>query len=191
MNVRILAVLAVTALALAAWFYSKQEEPIKPALPEKPTASYEVTQIQAVQTNPETGQTEYTVTADSLVKNDAGEDEMRGATVRWQPPQGESFILTADKAQMNQETGELYLSNGFTMQREATAQKAALTIQGRQLTANTKQRTVSSQEPLTVVQGEDRFKAAGFSANLATGEYTFERIEVLFNAPKREDKSLF
>ena len=49
---------------------------MKPALPEVPTVDSEVTQIKAIQTDPKTGATEYTLTADSLIQNANGQDEM-------------------------------------------------------------------------------------------------------------------
>ena len=67
---------------------------MKPALPEVPTVDSEVTQIKAIQTDPKTGATEYTLTADSLIQNANGQDEMLGATIHWQPPQGETYTLT-------------------------------------------------------------------------------------------------
>ncbi|WP_049236041.1 LPS export ABC transporter periplasmic protein LptC [Moraxella canis] len=191
MNFRILSVLGVMALAVAAWFFYQEDVEVKPALPEAPTVDSEVTQIKAIQTDPETGETEYTLTADSLVQNANGQDEMLGAIIHWQPPQGETYTLTADRATLDQGSGELRLSQGFRLVRAATADKPEMIIEGLSIIGNTKDRTVSSQEALTVQQGMDSFKAQGFRANLQTGEYEFDRIEVLFDAPKRQNKALF
>lgn len=191
MNIRILSVLGVMALMVATWFFYKEDVEVKPALPAAPAATYEVTEIKAVQTNPETGETEYTVTAESLVQNAGGNDEMKNATVRWQPPNSDSFVVTAQRAILNQETGDLHLSHGFRLEREATKDQPAMVITGDKLVANTKTRVVSSSEPLTVNKGNDSFKAASFTANIQTGEYAFDRIEVLFTPPKRDDKPLF
>lgn len=191
MNIRILSVLGVMALAVASWFFYKEDVEIKPAVPTVPEAAYEVTEIKAVQTNPETGETEYTVTAESLVQDANGNDEMKNATVRWQPPSGDRFVVTAQRAALNQETGDLHLSHGFRLEREAGSNQPAMVIAGNKLTANTKTRIVSSSEPLTVQKGNDSFKAGAFTANLQTGEYAFDHIEVLFTPPKRDDKPLF
>ncbi|WP_163598506.1 LPS export ABC transporter periplasmic protein LptC [Moraxella catarrhalis] len=191
MNFRILSVLGIIALAVAVWFFYQEDVEVKPALPEVPTVDSEVTQIKAIQTDPKTGATEYTLTADSLIQNANGQDEMLGATIHWQPPQGETYTLTADRATLEQNSGDLRLSQGFRLVRAATADKPEMIIEGLNIIGNTKNRTVSSQDPLTVQQGMDRFKAQGFRANLQTGEYEFDHIEALFDAPKRQNQTLF
>ncbi|SPX84427.1 LPS export ABC transporter periplasmic protein LptC [Moraxella ovis] len=191
MNVRILSVLGVMVIMVAAWFFYQEDPKIEPTVPAKPDVSYEVTEIKAVQTNEETGETEYTLTADSLVQNASGEDEMLVAVMNWQPPEGEKYIIEAKRAVLEQSTGDMALSDGFTLTREAVDNKPKLVITGNKLSGNTKSRMLSSDEPLTVVNGEDCFKAQGFSANLQTGEYEFSKIEVLYNSAPRQDKSLF
>lgn len=178
-------------IMVAAWFFYQEDPKIEPTVPAKPDVSYEVTEIKAVQTNEETGETEYTLTADSLVQNASGEDEMLGAVMNWQPPEGEKYSIEAKRAVLEQSTGDMALSDGFTLTREAVDNKPKLVIKGNKLSGNTKSRMLSSDEPLTVVNGEDRFKAQGFSANLQTGEYEFSKIEVLYNSAPRQDKSLF
>lgn len=68
MNLKILSVLGVMAFMVGAWFFYKEDVNIEPAVPSAPAVSYEVTEIKAVQTSPETGEIEYTLTADSLAK---------------------------------------------------------------------------------------------------------------------------
>lgn len=191
MNVRILSVLGVMAIIAAAWFFYQEDPKMEPAVPSGPDVSYEVTKIKAVQTNEETGETEYTLTADSLIQNTNGEDEMLGAVMNWQPPQGEEYIIEAKRAILEQSTGDLVLSDGFTLTREAVNRKPKLVITGNKLIGNTKTHTVMSNEQLTVENGEDYFKAQSFSANLETGEYEFNKIEVIYSAAPRQDKSLF
>lgn len=191
MNAKILAVLGVMALMVGAWFFYKEDVEVKPATPEIPATSYEITEIKASQTSPETGQTEYTLTADSLIKNASGQDEMVNAKMDWTPPNAQSYNLTASRASLDQATGDLRLSDGFVLVRKGDETKADMVIKGNLLTGNTKDRTLKSDEPITVEQGEDRFSAQGFVADLLAGEYEFSKIEVEFSPPKREDKPLF
>lgn len=191
MNAKILSVLGVMALMVGAWFFYKEETKIEPALPSAPAVSYEVTEIKATQTSPETGEIEYTLTADSLVKNSAGVDEMKNAKMEWMPPNSEHYELEASLASLEQTTGDLLLKEGFRLMRKGDDSKPDMIIKGSLLTGNTKTRQVSSDEPVTITQGTDSFMAQGFTANLETGEYEFHRIQMEFTPPKREDKPLF
>lgn len=190
MNIKILISLSLLIIVLAVWYFNKQEVVIAPTVPTAPTSSYEITQIKAIQTSPETGQTEYTLTADSLVKNADGKDEMINAKMDWTPPASQSYSLTAARAIL-EDTGELSLSEGFTLTRRGDNARPDMVMAGMTLVGNTKERTVRSDTPLTVVQGDDKFEAQGFSANLATGEYEFYQIQMLFDPPARNDKPLF
>ena len=191
MNAKILAVLGVMALMVGAWFFYKEDVPVKPATPDVPTASYEITEIKAVQTSPETGQTEYTLTADSLIKNAQGAEEMVNAKMDWMPPNAQSYNLIANRASLDQATGDLRLSDGFTLTRKGDQTKADMVIKGSLLVGNTKERIIKSDEPVSVAQGDDLFLAQGFVADLMQGEYEFSKIQVQFSPPKREDKPLF
>lgn len=184
MNVKIFGVLSVLILALAVWFFYQEGARVEPALPARPDVSYEVSQIKAVQTNEETGEVEYTLTAASLVQNAAGEDEMLDVLLNWQPPKGEVYTITAKRATLNQSTGELLLSDGFVLTREATDKKLALVIEGGVLSGNTKTHQLWSDEPLTVNNGKDSFKAANLKADLAMGNYEFGKVEVVYQTAK-------
>ena len=191
MNTKILIALSLLIIVLAAWYFNKQEVVVAPTVPTAPTTSYEITEIKAVQTNPETGQTEYTLTADSLVKNADGKDEMVNAKMDWTPPTGEMYNLIATRAMLEQSTGEMTLSEDFTLTRRGDDTRPDMVITGLGLTGNTKERTVRSETPLSVVQGNDKFEAQGFSANLSTGVYEFHQIQMVFDPPARSDKPLF
>lgn len=191
MNARILSILGVMALMVAAWFFYQEDANIEPAVPAKPEVAYEVTEIQAVQTNEETGEVEYTLTADSLVQNADGKDEMLGAVLNWQPPSGEAYTITAKRATLEQATGDLKLYDGFVLTREATADKPKLVFEGGTLVGNTKSRKLSSDESLLVKNGEDSFRAQAMTADLNAGEYEFSQIEVLYHAAERKDEPLF
>lgn len=191
MNAKILGVLGVMALMVAGWFFYKEGAKIEPTLPSTPSVSYEVAQISATQTNPETGEVEYTLTADSLAKNSAGVDELKNAKIEWTPPNSEKYHLTASLASLEQTTGDLLLKEGFTLVRAGREGKPDMSITGNLLTGNTKARHVESREPVKVMQGDDDFVAQGFRADLQTGEYEFYRIQVQFAPPKRTDKPLF
>ncbi|OBX52361.1 LPS export ABC transporter periplasmic protein LptC [Moraxella nonliquefaciens] len=191
MNLKIISVLGVMALMVGVWFFYKEDVKIEPTVPSAPTVSYEVTEIKAVQTNPKTGEIEYTLMADSLIKNSAGMDEMRNAKMDWTPPNSETYHLEASLASLEQTTGDLLLQEGFVLVRQGDDTKPKMTIKGDLLTANTKQYQVASNKPISITQGADSFIAQGFTGDLQTGEYEFYHIQMEFTPPKRVDKSLF
>ena len=196
MNTRVLIVLALIIAALAGWFFKQQGAISPPVNIEASEIDYEATDIQAVQTN-EQGETEYELTADSLTHNpETNQDEMSGITMNWEPSKEQRYRIQAGSATINQQTGDLNLSGGFTLVSEGKADKANLNIEpikvtGQALKGNTKSRQVYSNERVKVEQGMNRFEAASMKANLETGEYEFGQVAVSFSPSKRQDKALF
>lgn len=197
-------------LAVAVWFFYKEDVEIKPATPATPDISYEVEEIKAIQTNAKTGEVEYTLIAQSLTKNAQGEDVMVEADVLWQPTDADPIHLTATQAKHSQTTGEIWFDEGFILTRQNTTPtqddqtttnqntddenahaKPALIIKGTSLAGNTKSNTIKSDEPIHITQGENSFMAQRLDGNVQTGEYEFHQVQIEFNPPQRTDKSLF
>lgn len=118
MNLKILSVFGAMILAVAVWFFYKEDVAIKPATPTTPEVSYEVQDIKAVQTNAKTGEVEYTLTAQSLTKNSEGEDVMVDADMFWQPTDAEPVQLNANQAKHSQSTGEVWFEEGFILTKQ-------------------------------------------------------------------------
>lgn len=182
MNVRILSILGALAIMVAIWFFYQENNKVEPTVPAKPDVSYEISKIKAIQTNEKTGETEYTLTAQMMVQNTQGEDEMLDVVMTWQPPQGEQYTIKAKRAIFNQSTGDIFLSDGFDLIRMATDEKPAFIIKGSVLTGNTNLRLLSSNQPLTVINGNDTFVTQAMTANLQTGEYQFSKIKMQYDA---------
>lgn len=195
MNGRILIVLALIIAAGAGWFFHKQGA-VKPPVTIAPSEiDYEATDIKAVQTN-EKGDTEYELNADSLTHNPTtNEDEMSGITMNWAPATDQRYKIEAGTASINQQTGELKLSGGFVLvstgSSKGESKAAPITITGQTLMGNTKERLVYSNEPVKVIQGDNRFEAGSMKANLEAGDYEFGKVAVTFAPPERKDAKLF
>lgn len=193
MNTRVLIILALIIAALAGWFFTQQGD-IEPPVSIAPTdVDYEATDIQAVQTN-EQGETEYELNAESLTHNPVtNQDEMSGVTMNWEPSDEQRYRIQAGTATINQQTGELQLSGGFTLISEDKADSniAPIQVSGQILKGNTKSRQVYSDKPVKVVQGMNSFDASSMKANLETGEYEFGQVAVSFMPPERQDQALF
>ena len=83
------------------------------------------------------------------------------------------------------------LTENFQLTRKSTNDKPDMVLIGENLIGNTKTRMVQSQNPITVTQGDDSFTAEGFTADLARGEYEFNKIQTIFNPPQTKDTPLF
>ncbi len=192
MNIKIIAVLSVLVMVAVGWYYWNQDDQKPKVELAKPDISLEVTDIKAVQTNPQTGEIEYTLTAKSLVQNSAtGKDELKDVVMDWNPNTGMTYTMTASTATFDQNTGEFVFGEGFEMVRHAIDDKPALVLKGSLLTGNTKTKLIASSSPLKVTQGESIFEAQSVQGDLNTGMYEFGRISTEFTAPKRTDKPLF
>lgn len=195
MNTRVLVVLALIIAGIAGWFFQQQGKVTPPVNIEASEVDYEATDIKAVQTNEE-GETEYELNADSLTHNPAtNQDEMSGITMNWEPSEEQRYQIQAGSATINQQTGELRLSGGFTLVSEDKANGASdiepIKVTGQTLKGNTKSRQVYSDESVKVEQGMNRFEASSMKANLETGEYEFGQVAVTFTPAERQDQALF
>lgn len=198
MNTRVLIVLALIIAGIAGWFFQQQGDVAPPVSIGPSEVDYEATDIQAVQTN-EQGETEYELNAESLIHDpNTNQDVMSGITMSWEPSAQQLYRIESGTATINQETGDLHLYGGFNLASEGQAKTsdsgekiAPITVSGKALKGNTKSRQVYSDEPVQVVQGENRFEAATMKANLETGEYEFGQVAVMFTPSERKDKALF
>ena len=194
MNTRVLIVLALIIAGIAGWFFQQQGKITPPVKIEASEMDYEATDIKAVQTN-EQGETEYELNAESLKHNpETNEDEMLGITMNWKPSDEQRYIIKSGMATINQETGDLNLSGGFTLVSDDKADTTIIEpikVTGEALKGNTKSRQVYSDKPVQVEQGMNRFEAATMKANLETGEYEFGQVAVTFSPVNRQDKALF
>lgn len=198
MNTRVLIILALIIAGIAGWFFTQQGEIAPPVSIAPSEVDYEATDIQAVQTN-EQGETEYELNAESLIHDpNTNQDVMSGITMNWQPSAEQLYLIESGTATLNQETGDLHLYGGFSLASEDQAKTtesgekiAPITVTGQALKGNTKSREVYSEQPVQVVQGENRFEAATMKANLETGDYEFGQVAVMFTPTERQDKALF
>lgn len=196
MNSRLLIILALIIAAIAAWFFHQQGD-VKPTVNIQPSeVDYEATDIKAVQTNEE-GETEYELKADSLTHNPTtNEDEMSGITMNWAPTTDQQYVIEAGTAAINQQSGDLKLSGGFSLvskgnSAEKGQKTTPISITGQTLVGNTKAHMVYSNDPVIVVQGDNKFEAGSMKANLASGDYEFGQVAVTFAPPDRKDAKLF
>lgn len=217
MKTRWLFLVSIVVTVVASWVFSRHGDVSPPLATDTQRIDYAAEKIQAVQANDD-GDTEYTLMAQSLVHDsNSDEDVLLGLQMNWQPVTNKHYRLLADKAVINQETGDMRLSQRFefismttvsqTKQLSTDTQQLAtdtkqlaqtksinqtgLHIQGQELKGNTKQQQLSSQQPLKVKQGDSQFTAKSMQINLATGDYEFHQVETVFVPNKQKNVPLF
>lgn len=198
MNIKLLAVISLVFLIGAGGFFITQKNNTpKPSLP-KPDIVSEISKIKAVQTNPATGEIEYTLTAQSLTQNADGMAILNDVIMDWTPSgttqteNQERYTIKAVSATLDDKTGDFVFKDGFELIRHATpATNKAMTITGGILIGNHKTKLINSQNPLQIYQDGNEFKAQGFRADLNTQVYDFYNISMLFSAPAHRETPLF
>lgn len=190
MNGKIVALIAFVCLAVAGWlFYYNQPKPTVVSAPKADIKS-QISDIRASQTNPDTGQIEYTLTAKTLTQDNNGQNVLSDIMLVWTPSQTQTYQMTSSTANLDETTGDMLLKDGFTFLTQSQ-DSVPIKITGGVLTGNTKTRQIKSDDMLEVHQGDNFFYAKGMTADLNAGEYAFFGVTAEFTAPKRTDKPLF
>lgn len=194
MNSKYLAVLPLIVIGVLGWFFWSKNTP-KPAVSlGKPSIQSQIQSIKAVQTNPDTGEIEYTLTAESLTQNTDGQSELLNVTMDWTPDTLTSYLITAKRAMFDQTTGDFEFGGGFELRRStknSPAQDTLMTLTGDTLMGNTKDKVIASHLPLTVKEAGNSFYASAMTADLKSKDYQFLGIKTTFTPPARQDKALF
>lgn len=195
MKFKFLVVCSLVALVLATYFFRTQNDDTPAPTLAKPDISAEVSGIRAVQTNEQTGEIEYELTAERLTQNSkTGRDELHQARLLWSPidDNGKSaqYEIVAPLAYLDNETGNFVFEQGFSLNK-TEPNHPNLTLKGEILMGNLKEKTLKSDEPLSLTQGDEHFTADGFLADLKTGIYEFQEVRTEFAPPQRKDKPLF
>lgn len=174
--------------AVGAYFLSKNTP--KPTVPTaKSEIHSQISDIKAVQTNPDTGEIEYTLTAKSLTQSANGQDELLEVTMDWTPDQQSHYTITAGRAIFDQQTGEFDFGGGFVLTQHANDK--VMTLKGDNLFGNTKSKQIHSPTPLTITEGDNQFFAKSMQGDLTDKTYQFFGITISFMPPKRQEQALF
>lgn len=197
MKIKLLVILALVSLAIATWLFKTQTSDMPTPTLSKPDITSEVSGIRAVQTNEQTGQIEYELSAERLSQNtQTGQEELINAQLLWSPNDDEQYKIIAPLAHLDKTSDNFVFKQGFVIQKTATnSNTPTAEFKGQILMGNLTNKTLTSSEPLTAIfyktHGTDRFDAQGFFAELETGIYEFAHIQSEFAPTPRQDKPLF
>lgn len=189
MNIKYLAVLPLIVIGVLGWFFWSKNTPKPTVSLGKPSIQSQIQDIKAVQTNPDTGEIEYTLTAKSLTQSQNGQSELLEVAMDWTPDKISSYLITAKKATFDQNTGEFEFGGGFKMTQHS--HNRTMILVGETLTGNTKSKLIASNTPLTIKEADNSFYASAMMADLNSKEYQFLGIKTTFTPPVRQDKALF
>lgn len=191
MNNKYFFIIAILIAIMAVWIFKDVGEVKQPVSIRQTNVDAEVTDVQAIQTN-EAGETEYQLQADSVIRDESSNlDRIQGLQIDWQPSTEQAYTLTAQQASMNQQTNRFEITGGFKLTGNLPNGEKHIVMIGESLEGNSKDRLLTSQQPVKVSQADNTFTAQTMQANLNTGEFEFGQIEVVFTPSLRQDKALF
>lgn len=191
MNNKYFFIIAVLVAIAAVWIFKDVGEVRQPVSISQSNIDTEVTDVQAVQTN-DAGETEYQLQAESVTRDEQTNlDSIKGLQMDWQPSADQAYELTAQRASMNQQTGNLEIAGGFKLTGNLPNGGQHIVVVGDSLEGNSKGKLLTSRQPVKVTQGDNTFMAGSMQADLNTGEFEFGQIEVVFDPSPRQDKTLF
>lgn len=197
MNTRVLLIFALLVAILASWLYKEQGSLDNPLAISASNIEYEATDINALQTST-TGDVAYLLKADKLTHyTNTDTDTLENVRLDWRSSQHQRVKLQAMLASINQRSGEVQLSQDVVLSSQNLNDNSdasafiPLILSAKTINGNLQQQTLYSQQPVMVKQGDNRFEANGFTSNLQTGEYEFEKVAVTFQPPVRQDVPLF
>ncbi|WP_230658952.1 LPS export ABC transporter periplasmic protein LptC [Psychrobacter sp. I-STPA10] len=199
MNTRVLLVFALVAAILASWLYKEQGSLDNPIAIASSNIEYEATDINALQTNA-LGEVAYLLKADKLIHyTDINTDELENIRLNWRSDQQQNIQLRAKLANINHETGDIQMTQDVILVTQHPTPTVAnsnvahipLNLTATVLNGNLQHKTLYSEQPVIVTQGDNRFEANSFRTDLQTGEYEFDQVAVTFQPPSRQDTALF
>lgn len=175
---------------MAGWYFFVKSTNVISSNPPTPNISSEITNIEAISTNPTTGEMQYHLSADKLTQDQFGMDVLHNVLMNW-TPDNEHYTLTAPLATLDEQTGEFVFAEGFGYTHHFADPIQDLIVKGGKLTGNTKTKRLSSSSPLTINQGGHSINAQAMSADLTRQDYEFYDIDMTFLPAKRTDAPLF
>lgn len=162
----------------ATWYGIKTNAPSTPAVA-RPEISSQLQDISAKQTNPATGEIEYTLTAQSMTQNINKQSVVKNITMHWQATPQTHYTITAHTAHFDQTTGQFNFLNGFHL-KQNQQNPSPLTLTGDRLSINTQTKHIKSDHPINVTLGNHRFNAQAMMADINKQLYDFSTISASF-----------
>lgn len=193
MSTKVLVFISLLFIVVASYFYASNDAGLTTPNLKPSDIDYQASRIKALQTN-EQGSVGYHLTADKVTHYQTAKTAvMTEPRVLWQVGAQRELSLTAAQATLNETAQIIRLQGEVTMVSRplttAVGQSAGslpvgsntlMTVMGRDFVGNLVTKQVTSQQPITVTQANNRFQAAQLAADVGKGSYQFERIDMTF-----------
>lgn len=184
MSTKALFIMGLIFVIVAGYFYASNDASLTRLNLKPSDIDYQASDIQALQTN-EQGSVSYQLNASSVTHyQNAKTAVLTQPTIAWQTNNQNKVTLTADTAQLDEAKQLARLSGNVTMTSQPTGvtdgQANLIKLTGQDFVGNLKTKQVVSEQPLVVEQGNSRFEAKQVAADVATGDYTFNKIDMTF-----------
>ncbi|MFW2177121.1 MULTISPECIES: LPS export ABC transporter periplasmic protein LptC [unclassified Moraxella] len=181
MSTKVLMVLGLVCILVSAYFYASNDAKLTQPNLKPSDIDYQATAVKALQTN-EQGQVDYQLTADKVTHYlNAKTAVMQNAQILWRPQADRAVTLVAKNAQLDEVKQIVTLKDDVVMTSETTSSPAPkITLKGQDFIGNLSTNMVTSDQPVSVVQGQNSFESQQLTANMATGDYQFNRVSMTF-----------
>lgn len=181
MSTKALFVLGLLLFIIAGYFYASNDASVGKLNLKPSDIDYQVSQLDALQTD-STGDVSYRLKATSVTHyQNAKTAVLSEPTMHWRTANQKQVQLTADQAQLDEAKQLAQLSGNVKLVSQSLdGQTPAITLSGKNFVGNLKTKQVLSNQPLSVEQGTNQFQANRVKADINTGNYDFEQVQMTF-----------
>ncbi len=193
MSTRILFIISLLLIVIASYFYASNDASLSKVKLKPTDIDYQANNIRALQTN-EQGAIYYQMTADKVIHYQYAKMAiLENPNIVWLPSPERKVIFQAVRAELDENQQIIHLKDNVMMQNQplmATKMvsnqalfnnQQSITLTGRDFIGDLTSKQVYTEQPMQVIQGKHQFSAQRMNANLTTGDYQFDRVEVIYS----------
>lgn len=194
MSTKTLFIFALILIIVASYFYANNDSSLSKMTLKPSDIDYQAKNIQALQTN-EQGLINYRLTATDVVHYQLAKMAiLNQAKIEWRPSPERLVTFSATQATFDENAQLVTLEDNVIIHSQPTAesqtfvqsdnslfnQQQPMTLTGKNFVGNLANKQLYTNNPITVTQGKHNLTAQRMNANLATGDYQFEQVAMVF-----------
>lgn len=183
MSTKALFVMGLIFIMVAGFFYVSNDASLTRLNLKPSDIDYQAKNVEALQTDNQ-GDISYRLMASNVTHyQNAKVAVLDDPNILWRPNLAREVNLTANHAKLDEAQQIVTLAGQVTMHSKplsSTDTAQSMTLTGQDFVGDMKNKQVTSQHPVNITQGNNRFQAQDLNANMATGDYAFNRVEMTF-----------